>query len=188
MRVSGQGYAPTALWPPGKDRRYPLYRRLGGSQSRSGHRGSGKILSPLPGIELGSPGRPAHGQTLHWLSYPAHQYYACQAVIKYSLPGKETAVSCRWGPEIVALPLRHFLCYYLIPPSWSHPAEHVRVQWSGRVQNSTATDKIWVCVIIVQLCAHRNVCGAVCDLSRKLLMHFPAMCHTQGVSKDTIQF
>jgi hypothetical protein len=32
----------------------------------------GKILSPLPGIEPRSPGRPARSQTLYWLSYPAH--------------------------------------------------------------------------------------------------------------------
>jgi hypothetical protein len=32
----------------------------------------GKILSPLPGIETRSPGRPARSQTLYWLSYPAH--------------------------------------------------------------------------------------------------------------------
>jgi hypothetical protein len=30
----------------------------------------GKILSPLPGIEPRSPGRPAHSQLLYWLSYP----------------------------------------------------------------------------------------------------------------------
>jgi hypothetical protein len=30
----------------------------------------GKILSPLPGIEPQSPGRPAHSQTLYCLSYP----------------------------------------------------------------------------------------------------------------------
>jgi hypothetical protein len=34
----------------------------------------GKILSPLPGIEPRSPGRPARSQTLYWLSYPAHQH------------------------------------------------------------------------------------------------------------------
>jgi hypothetical protein len=39
MRVSGQRHAPAALYPWGKDLRYPLYRRLGGPQSRSGHRG-----------------------------------------------------------------------------------------------------------------------------------------------------
>jgi hypothetical protein len=31
----GQRHAPAAL-PPGKETRYPLYRRLGGSQERSG--------------------------------------------------------------------------------------------------------------------------------------------------------
>jgi hypothetical protein len=39
IRVSGQHYAPAALYLRGKDPRYRLYRRLGGPQSRSGHRG-----------------------------------------------------------------------------------------------------------------------------------------------------
>jgi hypothetical protein len=34
--------------------------------------GTGKILSPLPGIEPGFPGLPARCQTLYWLSYPAY--------------------------------------------------------------------------------------------------------------------
>jgi hypothetical protein len=38
MWVSGERYAPDALYPRGKDHRYPLDRRLGGSQSRSEHR------------------------------------------------------------------------------------------------------------------------------------------------------
>jgi hypothetical protein len=33
---------------------------------------TGKILSPLLGIEPWSPGRLAHSQTLYWLSYLAH--------------------------------------------------------------------------------------------------------------------
>jgi hypothetical protein len=33
----------------------------------------GKILSPLPGIDPRSPGRPARSQTLYWLSYPGYQ-------------------------------------------------------------------------------------------------------------------
>jgi hypothetical protein len=32
----------------------------------------GKILSPLPGIDPRSPGRPARSQTLYWLRYAAH--------------------------------------------------------------------------------------------------------------------
>jgi hypothetical protein len=35
----GQRHALAALYPRGKDPRYPLDRRLGGPQSRSGHRG-----------------------------------------------------------------------------------------------------------------------------------------------------
>jgi hypothetical protein len=34
---SGQRHAPSALYPRGKDPCYPLDRRLGGPQSRSGH-------------------------------------------------------------------------------------------------------------------------------------------------------
>jgi hypothetical protein len=43
--VSGQLDAPAAL-PPGKEPRYPLYRRLGGPQSQSGRCGEEKILHP----------------------------------------------------------------------------------------------------------------------------------------------
>jgi hypothetical protein len=38
MGVSGQRHAPAALYPRGKNPRYPLYSRLGGPQSRSGRR------------------------------------------------------------------------------------------------------------------------------------------------------
>jgi hypothetical protein len=37
--VSGQRHAPTALYSRRKDLLYPLYRKLGGPQSSSGHRG-----------------------------------------------------------------------------------------------------------------------------------------------------
>jgi hypothetical protein len=58
MEVSGQRYAPAALYPRKKDPRYPLYRRMGGPQSRSGHRGYRKSPLPLLGIEHRSSGRP----------------------------------------------------------------------------------------------------------------------------------
>jgi hypothetical protein len=51
MEVSGQRQAPAALYPRGKDPRYPLDRRLGGPQSRSGQRFWEKNPLPLPGIE-----------------------------------------------------------------------------------------------------------------------------------------
>jgi hypothetical protein len=50
MEVSGQVHAAAAL-TPGKEPRYPLDRRLGGPQSRSGRDGKEKNSQPLPGIE-----------------------------------------------------------------------------------------------------------------------------------------
>jgi hypothetical protein len=46
MGVSGQHHVLAALYPRGKDPRYPLYRRLGGPQSRSGHRLEVKSFAP----------------------------------------------------------------------------------------------------------------------------------------------
>jgi hypothetical protein len=71
--ASGQRHAPAALYPQGKDPRNPLYRRLGGLRSRSGHRGYRKNPLSLPGIEPRSLGRPVRSQTLYCLSYPAPQ-------------------------------------------------------------------------------------------------------------------
>jgi hypothetical protein len=67
MWVSGQRHAQAALCPRRKDPRYPLYRRLGGPQSRSGHRGYRKNLSPLQGVEPRSAGRPVRSQTLIYI-------------------------------------------------------------------------------------------------------------------------
>jgi hypothetical protein len=50
MKVRSQLHAPAAL-PPGKEPQYPLDRRLGGRQSRSGHCGVHKTLLLLQGIE-----------------------------------------------------------------------------------------------------------------------------------------
>jgi hypothetical protein len=43
----------------------------------------GKILSPLPGIEPRSPGRPTRSQTQYWLSYPAHLIFFIVCIINY---------------------------------------------------------------------------------------------------------
>ena len=59
---------PSCSLPLGKTR-YPLYRRLGGPQGRSGQ--EQKILPP---IGIRSPDRPARSQSLYQLSYPAHCY------------------------------------------------------------------------------------------------------------------
>jgi hypothetical protein len=39
-------FTPLPLYPRGKSSRYPLDRRLGGPQSRSGQRGEEKVLDP----------------------------------------------------------------------------------------------------------------------------------------------
>jgi hypothetical protein len=59
MEGSGQLQAPAAL-PPGKSPWYPLDRKLGGPQSRSGRGGEEKNSQPPPGIEPFNPDRPAH--------------------------------------------------------------------------------------------------------------------------------
>jgi len=44
-------FTPRPLYTQGKSPRYPLDRRLGGPQSRSGHGGEEKNSQPPPGIE-----------------------------------------------------------------------------------------------------------------------------------------
>jgi hypothetical protein len=68
MEVSGQLHAPAAL-PPGKSPWYPLDRRLGGPQSRSGRGGLEKNTQLPPGIEPQNPDRPARSPALYRLSY-----------------------------------------------------------------------------------------------------------------------
>jgi hypothetical protein len=57
--------------PPGKNR-YPLYRRLGGPQGRSGRV---RKISPPPPHDILSTDRPAGSQSLYRLSYPESRKY-----------------------------------------------------------------------------------------------------------------
>jgi hypothetical protein len=70
----------------------------------------GNILSPLPGIEPRSPGRPARSQTLYWLSYPAHTALLAYANIIYYL-AKST--SCE--DKIVLKPPVSSTCLFETP-------------------------------------------------------------------------
>ena len=63
MYVGDQPHAPTAL-PLGKTQ-YPLFRRLGAPQGRSGRV---RKISPPTGIR--SPDRPARSESLYRLSFP----------------------------------------------------------------------------------------------------------------------
>jgi hypothetical protein len=69
MEVSGRLHAQAAL-PPGKEPRYPLDRRLGGPQSRSGRRREETILD-LIGTELRHVGRPARSSCYTEYAIPA---------------------------------------------------------------------------------------------------------------------
>jgi len=64
-RGEGSASRPGRSLHPRKTR-YPLYRRLGGPQGRSGQV---RKISPSTGIR--SPDRPARSQSLYRLSYPA---------------------------------------------------------------------------------------------------------------------
>ena len=68
--MGGQRHALAALLP-GKTR-YPLYRRLGGPQGRSGRV---RKISPPTGIR--SPDRPARSQSLYPLRYPGPHTLNC---------------------------------------------------------------------------------------------------------------
>ena len=62
----GSASSPGRFLPQGQNR-YPLYRRLGKPQSRSGQV---RKISPSTGIR--SPDCPSRSQSLYRLSYPAH--------------------------------------------------------------------------------------------------------------------
>jgi hypothetical protein len=56
---------------PGKGPPVPIIQKVGWAPEPVWtQEARGKILSTLPGIELGSPGRPARSQTLYWLTQP----------------------------------------------------------------------------------------------------------------------
>ena len=70
MGVGGQHHAPAAL-PPGKTR-YPLYRRLGGTQGRSGRV---RKSFPPPGFDPRT-AQPVASRYTDW-AIPALSYVLC---------------------------------------------------------------------------------------------------------------
>jgi hypothetical protein len=61
---------PRPRFIPGKDPQYHCTGGWVGPRAGLDTEAREKTLSPLPGIEPRSLGRPAHSQTLYWLSYP----------------------------------------------------------------------------------------------------------------------
>jgi len=80
--VGGQRHAPAVL-PPEKTR-YPLYRRLGGPQGRSGRVGK---ISPPTGIRCQN--RPSRSESLHRLCVTSHGVY----LAKFSIVSLSAALS-----------------------------------------------------------------------------------------------
>jgi hypothetical protein len=70
-------FTPRPLYPQGKSPWYPLDRKLGGPQSRSGRGGEEKNSQPPPGIVPKNPDHVAHIPTLYRLSYrgSGRRYY-----------------------------------------------------------------------------------------------------------------
>ena len=79
MGVDGQRHSPAALLP--EKTPYPLYRRLGGPQGRSGQV---RKISPPAGNR--SPYRPAHSESLCWLRYPGPWPDSIRSVVLESFP------------------------------------------------------------------------------------------------------
>jgi hypothetical protein len=63
-------FTPRPLYPHGKIPWYPLDRRLGGPQSRSGRGGEEKNSQPPAGNRTSNPNHPVRSQSLYRLSYP----------------------------------------------------------------------------------------------------------------------
>jgi hypothetical protein len=72
-------FTPRPLFPQGKSPWYPLDRRLGGPQSRSGRGGEEKNSQPPLAIEPQNPDRPARSQALYRLSYHGSDRGDCSA-------------------------------------------------------------------------------------------------------------
>jgi hypothetical protein len=68
MEVS-VSFTPRPLYPQGNITWYPLDRRLGGPQSRSGRGGEENNSQPPSGTELKNPDRPSRSPALYRLSY-----------------------------------------------------------------------------------------------------------------------
>jgi hypothetical protein len=91
MKVSGQPHA-SAVLPPRNGSRYPLDRRLGGPQSRSGRRGEEEILD-LTGILTPTPSvvQPVASRYTDW-AIPAHSYKG-ESVNMSQMEVKQSCVS-----------------------------------------------------------------------------------------------
>jgi hypothetical protein len=134
--VDGQRHAPAAL-PPGKTQ-YPLYRRLGGPQSRSGRV---RKISPPTGIR--SPNATAHSQSLYRLSYPRTLLYSNKVKNEWSLT---SSLSMTWKETTITLRISVFslgvmgklFCNFRkeLSPSWNHCCQHLHRSFALKMETT----------------------------------------------------
>jgi hypothetical protein len=89
MEMSGQLHVPAAL-PQGKSPWYPLDRKLGGPQNRSGQRGVEKNSQPLSGLE--TPIIQAVGQRYTNGAIPAPRSMAMVSQITITYTGRHVGI------------------------------------------------------------------------------------------------
>ena len=94
MRVGGQCHVPVAL-PPGKTQ-YPQYRRLGGSQGRSGW-----VQKMLPPTRIRSPDRPARSELLYRLLYPSPHNIHRSNKLCFWLSKRHLSVNFAWISQVL---------------------------------------------------------------------------------------
>jgi hypothetical protein len=107
---------PRPRFAPGKGPpRYPLYRRLGGPQSRSGHRGYRKNPLPLPGIEPRSPGRPVRSHDTVLTELPRLQIFIVDNIILHlifkHLKNVNVNINYKYLPNRLHTIIKHLYCY-----------------------------------------------------------------------------
>ena len=110
MGVGGQRHAPTAL-PPGKTR-YPLYRWLGGPQSRSGWV---RKISPQPGFDPRTVQPVASRYTEYAILAPAGAVFRGKAEDKTCGVAYTTALSFHFYTPVklqTKIPESSIICYY----------------------------------------------------------------------------
>jgi hypothetical protein len=122
--MGGQRHAPAVL-PPEKTR-YPLYRRLGGHQGRSGRV---RKISPPTGIR--SPDRPACSESLYRLRYPRQQIKYTKFKILWLL------IMNHW--KAIYVPLKDFFSFF----SWS-PCKHNERCYISFQQNSFRAQGVYM--------------------------------------------
>jgi hypothetical protein len=163
MGVSGQHHAPAALYPRGKDPRYPLDKRLGGPP-RAGLDAEAwrKILCLCRGS---NPGRPVSSQTLYWLSYPEYRLnvikFATQLLVLrvlWSLTWR--CWSCGRLPTSrrnVSLPLRTKTCgqnYVLSRVYFMHRT----LSYLTRIKMNTIRNAFYIiCVLFIRCNTYFNL-------------------------------